>query len=187
MPTKIQQKPVAGSSNSNAPRHIKEIIDEIIQRNLLFNNIFPNTELDVVLKLLTRTPGRLSIGDCMQGAIVRDEEYHYTFIEDAHEADAPEAVVPEPKYARSSGTTDASAPVTPVASEKKGTRAKRNPIVIPGNCVNLHCKDDGTLFLTFRYPVLTEHYTWKNFCIEAAQEILSLTGLVEDKSSKART
>ncbi len=178
---------MAGSGNSNAPRHIKEIIDEIIQRNLLFNNIFPNTELDVVLKLLTRTPGRLSIGDCMQGAIVRDEEYHYTFIEDAHEADAPEAVVPEPKYAPSSGTTDASAPVTPVAPEKKGTREKRNPIVIPGNCVNLHRKDDGTFFLTFRYPVLTEHYTWKNFCIEAAQEILSLTGLVVKKSSKART
>ena len=158
------------------------LIGMVENNEQLFKILYPNTELDVVLKLLTRTPGRLSIGDCMQGAIVRDEEYHYTFIEDAHEADAPEAVVPEPKYARSSGTTDASAPVTPVASEKKGTRAKRNPIVIPGNCVNLHCKDDGTLFLTFRYPVLTEHYTWKNFCIEAANEILSLTGLVEEKS-----
>lgn len=163
------------------------LIGMVENNEQLFKILYPNTELDVVLKLLTRTPGRLSIGDCMQGAIVRDEEYHYTFIEDAHEADAPEAVVPEPKYAPSSGTTDASAPVTPVASEKKGTRAKRNPIVIPGNCVNLHCKDDGTLFLTFRYPVLTEHYTWKNFCIEAAQEILSLTGLVVKKSSKART
>lgn len=139
----------------------------------LFKTLFPNTELDVNVKLLTRQPGRLNIGDCIQGAIVRDEEYHYTFIEDAHEADAPEAT-----YADG---CDATTDEMPEASEKKGTRAKRNPIVIPGNCVNLHRNDDGSFFLAFRRPVLTEYYTWKNFCIEAAKEILSLTGLVEEK------
>lgn len=49
----------------------------------LFKSLFPNTELDSILKLLTRKPGRLSIGERIVGSITRDGENHYTFLEDA--------------------------------------------------------------------------------------------------------
>lgn len=159
---------LGGSNNTTDPRHIKEILDEILRSNSLFNNIFPNTELDVDLKLYTLKPSRLNQGVGITGIIVRDAEYHYTFVQ----------IASEPNVEESPNATD---PTPPDASEKKGKRVKRNPIIIPGNCVNLHRDDDGSFYLTFRHPVLTEHYTWQDFCIEAAKEILSLTGLVEDK------
>ena len=48
---------------------------------LLFKNIHPNTEPCVDLKLYTRTLGRLDIGEVRPGAITRDGESHFTFIE----------------------------------------------------------------------------------------------------------
>lgn len=158
----------AGSARTNDPRHIKEILDELLESGQLFNNIFPNTELDVDIKLLTLKPGRLDLGEGITGIIVRDNEFHYTFVQIASETDVKES-------------PDATKPTPPDASEKKGARVKRNPIVIPGNCVNLHRKGNGSFYPTFRYPELTEHYTWNSFCIEAAKEILSLTGLIEEK------
>lgn len=168
----------SGSRNhvTTDPRHIKEIIDEIIESGQLFNTVFPHSELDIVLKLLTRKPGRLNVGECLQGAIVHDDEYHYTFIEDE-----PQGTMAAPNDATTTDARNATATGAPVATEKKGTRVKRNPIVIPGNCVNLHRKGNGSFYPTFRYPELTEHYTWNSFCIEAAKEILSLTGLIEEK------
>lgn len=49
----------------------------------LFKNLFPNTELGVDLKLLTRTCGRVKIGEVRPGAITRDGEDHFTFFESA--------------------------------------------------------------------------------------------------------
>lgn len=191
----------ASSGNSHEPCHIKEILEEILRRNLLFKDYFPNTELGIDLKLFTREPGRLVLGNGMAGIIVHDGEYHYSFIETAPEAEdaespdaaepasadgtEPDATTPAEPAAAERVTPGATEHITPEAFDTKGTRVKRNPIVIPGNCVNLHRRDDGTYYLAFRFPVLTEHYTWKNFCIEAAQEILSLTSLGEDGSLKA--
>lgn len=169
------------------PRHIKEVIDEILRSNSLFKDVFPNTELGIDLKLLTLNAGRLDLGVAIQGTIVHDDEYHYTFIEEAHTEETPDTTEAEIKYAPMSVAPDTSVPTAPEAFEKKGTPVKRNPIVIPGNCVNLHRKDDGSLTLAFCRPVLTEHYTWKNYCIEAAQEILSLASLVEEERPMART
>lgn len=159
---------LAGSNKSNEPRHIKEIIDELLQSDLLFKDVYPNTELDIDLKLYTHEPGRLELGEAIEGAIVHDGEYHFTFIE----------IAPEPDLA------DVRESDEPIASEKKSAHVKRNPIVIPGNCVNLHQKDDGSFYLTFRRPVLSPSYTWKDFCIEAVNEILSLIRLVEKVQRK---
>lgn len=49
--------------------------------NLLFKDIYPNTELGVDLKLLTRRKGRMDIGEVRPGAITRDGEEHFTFVE----------------------------------------------------------------------------------------------------------
>ena len=51
----------------------------------LFKNIHPNTELDVNLKLFTRSLGRMNIGEVRPGAITRDGEDHFTFFESALE------------------------------------------------------------------------------------------------------
>lgn len=55
------------------------------ERNTLFKDVFPNTELDVNLKLLTRSCRRMNIGEVLPGAIIRDGEGHFTFIERAFE------------------------------------------------------------------------------------------------------
>ena len=55
------------------------------ERNTLFKDVFPNTELDVNLKLLTHACRRMNIGEMLPGAIIRDGEWHFTFIERAFE------------------------------------------------------------------------------------------------------
>lgn len=98
----------AGSSKLNEPRLIGDLINEFLYSNeplavafrqqhpeifgnaeedgdQLFKNIHPNTELGIDLKLFTRTPGRMKIGEVRSGAITRDGEDHFTFIESALE------------------------------------------------------------------------------------------------------
>ena len=50
--------------------------------NKLGRELFPNTELGIDLKLMTRKPGRLAIGEYLDGAITRDGEDHFSFIQD---------------------------------------------------------------------------------------------------------
>lgn len=49
----------------------------------LFVDIFPNTELYVDLKLMTRKPGRMSVGDSLPGFITRDGDDCFRFVENA--------------------------------------------------------------------------------------------------------
>lgn len=50
--------------------------------NKLEKGFYPNTELGIDLKLITRKPGRLGIGEYLDGAITRDGEDHFSFIQD---------------------------------------------------------------------------------------------------------
>lgn len=52
---------------------------------LLFKDFFPNTELGVDLKLLTRKAGRMKVGAYLDGTITHDSEDHFTFIQNAFE------------------------------------------------------------------------------------------------------
>ena len=45
------------------------------------NFMFTNTELCIDLKLVTRQPGRMAAGKCLDGKLTRDADNHYTFIE----------------------------------------------------------------------------------------------------------
>ena len=54
-------------------------------QNLKFNNFYPNTELGIDLKLITRKPGRLGIGEYLDGAITHDGEDHFTFVQNDSE------------------------------------------------------------------------------------------------------
>lgn len=50
--------------------------------NKLEKGFYPNTELGIDLKLMTRKPGRLAIGEYQDGTITRDGEEHFSFIQD---------------------------------------------------------------------------------------------------------
>jgi len=65
------------------------------------------------------------------------------------------------------------------APERKNRR--RYPHVYQGYCINVNRKDDGTLYPTFRQPEYTRYYTFKDFCREAAEELLMMAGLGEEE------
>ena len=64
------------------------------------------------------------------------------------------------------------------APEQKARR--RHPLIYHGGCINVHRRDDGTLYPTFRQPQFTRFYTFRDFCREAAEELLMVAGLVEE-------
>ena len=84
-------KTKAGSQESHEPRLLGSIVEEMLHGSSplakgyrdykLFENIYPHTELDVNLKLLTREQGRLPVGAYLDGAITHDAEDHFTFIQ----------------------------------------------------------------------------------------------------------
>lgn len=97
----------AGSRESNEPRLLGSIVSEMLQGNsplaigyrqyiasqeneevepdLLFRDLYPNTELGIDLKLITREPGRLPVGDSINCMLTRDGDYHYTAVENTIE------------------------------------------------------------------------------------------------------
>lgn len=50
-----------------------------------WTGLYPNTELDVDLKLVTQKQGHMELGEYLNGMITRDGEDHYTFVENATE------------------------------------------------------------------------------------------------------
>ncbi len=47
----------------------------------MFQELHPHTEPCCDLKLLTRQPGRMKVGEMLDGAITRDDECHFTFLQ----------------------------------------------------------------------------------------------------------
>ena len=148
--TKLQNR--AGSRKTPEPRPIRDLLREYLAsdqplaqqlRDELFRSLFPNTELDVDLKLLTRRPGRLAEGERLHGVIERDGEEHFTFVENAA----------SPRL------------------ESKPQTVRRYPKVYEGQCINVSRMDDGTLRLTFKHPRFSRNYTFLDFCLEAANEL----------------
>lgn len=151
-----------GQTNSNTPKPVGEIIDDMLQSNSLFargyrqhQSVYPNTEPCVDLKLLTREPGRIPLGNYLDGVITRDAEDHFLFIENA---------------------TD----------KKRNDVQQRNPHVYEGVYININRKPDGTLYPTFNRPQFNEQFTSLEFCRRAAEELILVasgfaTGLGEEK------
>ena len=117
---------------------------EILQKKL-----YPTTELDVDLKLMTRKPGRMPVGAMLDGAITHDKEDHFTFIQNDPE-------------------------------KKKLVVTQRNPHVYVGKRININRKEDGTLYPTFNRPRYSESFNFQDFCREAAEELLMVSGLIEN-------
>ena len=51
----------------------------------LFGDFFPDTHLDVDLKVISRTPGRMQVGANINCMLTRDDEDHFTAMETASE------------------------------------------------------------------------------------------------------
>lgn len=79
------------------PRLMNEIINDLLNGQTPFararrhrsgrawTGLYPNTELDVDLKLVTQEQGRMELGEYLDGMITRDGEDHFTFVENATE------------------------------------------------------------------------------------------------------
>ena len=63
--------------------------------------------------------------------------------------------------------------------EKKVTSVLRSPHLYKGSCVNVVRRADGNLYPTFTRPQYSKDFTFKDFCREAAEELLATAGLVE--------
>lgn len=147
----------AQNKNEHEPKLIGDIFKDMLQSDSPFAvayrqrhaTAYPNTEPCIDLKLLTRQPGRIAIGDYLDGALTRDGDDHYLFIENA---------------------TD----------KKRTVVTQRNPHVYEGQFINVNRKSDGTLYPTFNRPQFTDDFTFKHFCLAAAEELLRVAGIISE-------
>ena len=64
--------------------------------------------------------------------------------------------------------------------KKKLVVTQRNPHVYVGKRININRKEDGTLYPTFNRPRYSESFNFQDFCREAAEELLMVSGLIEN-------
>ncbi len=141
----------AQNKNVHGPKTLGEIINDMLRSDsplaVAYRDhaatLYPDTELGVDLKLLTRQTGRMGIGQYKRGMLTRDAEDHYLFVEND-------------------------------TGGKRQTAARRNRYVYVGRCVNVKRKPDGKLFTTFNRPPLTPEFTFRLFCLAAAEELLTI-------------
>lgn len=150
----LEKRP--SGSEKNEPKVIGEVLNEYFASNeplarAYRERLHPDTHLDVDLKLITRKPGRMNIGDYLGGVITRDGEDHFSFIESDTE-------------------------------KKRVMVEQRNPHIYEGLRINVNRKDNGEPYPTFNRPKYTENFTFQDFCREAAEELIAVAGLIENRS-----
>ena len=70
--------------NSNEPLAVayrERTTEAEVETGQLFKDFYPDTHLDVDLKLITREQGRMPVGGFLDGAITRDGENHFSFFQ----------------------------------------------------------------------------------------------------------
>jgi len=70
------------------------------------------------------------------------------------------------------------------AHEKKVTTVRRNPVIYSGGCINVHRLADGTLRLEFNRPRFYPDFSFRDFCLAAAQELLTIARLLGEENSE---
>ncbi len=169
-----ENKRPSGSERRNEPKAIRDVFNEYLAsdqplaqqlRDELFRSLHPNTELDVDLKLLTRRPGRLAVGERLRGVIERDGDEHFTFAENASEREIAQADSTDQPL------TTAPADSAPARIESQPQLVRRYPKVFAGRTINVTRMDDGTLRPSLKRPPYGRDYTFLDFCLEAANEL----------------
>ena len=74
---------------------------------------------------------------------------------------------------------------TLVRSSEDQFTVRRNQIVFEGGTVNVHRLADGTYRLEFARPRFFKDYTFRDFCLAAAQELLVVARLLGEEDSEA--
>lgn len=81
------------TEQTQEPRLMNDIINDLFNGQTPFararrhrsgrawTGLYPNTELDVDLKLVTQEQGPMELGEYLDGMITRDGEDHFTFVE----------------------------------------------------------------------------------------------------------
>jgi hypothetical protein len=69
-------------------------------------------------------------------------------------------------------------------SVKKVKTVQRNPVIFAGGCVNVHLLADGTKRLEFNRPRFYSDFTFRDFCVAAAQELLTIARLLGEEDSQ---
>ena len=67
---------------------------------------------------------------------------------------------------------------------KKVKKTQRNPVIFAGGCVNVHLLVDGTKRLEFNHPRFHPDFTFRDFCVAAAQELLTVARLLGEEDSE---
>ena len=65
---------------------------------------------------------------------------------------------------------------------KERVVAHRNPRIYRGRFINVVRHADGSLVLTFNRPVLTEDFSFRDYCLAAVQELLMIIGLLDEEA-----
>ncbi len=63
---------------------------------------------------------------------------------------------------------------------KKTALVRRNPHIYKGRYINVIKGDNGTQYLTFNRPQLSERLAFQDFCRKAAEELQMIAGLEEE-------
>lgn len=67
---------------------------------------------------------------------------------------------------------------------KKVKTAQRNPVIFAGGCVNVHLLADGTKRPELCRPRFNSDLSFCDFCIAAAQELLTIARLFKEENSE---
>lgn len=83
---KRRPKPVSNLADAEWRSPLIETEGITGKKTVMSKKIFyPNTELGIDLKLMTKEPGRMAVGEYLDGAITHDEEDHFTFVQNDQE------------------------------------------------------------------------------------------------------
>lgn len=103
-----------------------------------WTGLYPNTELDVDLKLVTQEQGPMELGEYLDGMITRDGEDHFTFVENATEQRKAERR--NPSIYMANGSTSSAEPTARSIRPSNGRKASgpgnlaTMPSVRPASC-----------------------------------------------------
>jgi len=67
--------------------------------------------------------------------------------------------------------------------ENKATSIMRSPHIYKGTCVNVVRRADGNLYPTFNRPRYTESFSFSDFCIAAAKELIEASSLGDKETN----
>ena len=58
---------------------------------------------------------------------------------------------------------------------------RNNPKIYKGKYVNVSVRTDGSMYPALNYPRYTNDFGFKDLCLKASQELISISGLLEER------